>query len=115
MGKTFKYNEALNMVTAVSTSYVTRGEIIEYFEKKFDKNKAFTGDELKQIVGEVVKGKKRISQTMDQIGLPQANVDAKRRYYSSYMIRDEENGDNYDGNGYNGGNGYNDDDGYGDR
>ena len=94
MGKTFNYKDSLNMVTAVSTSYATRAEIIDYFEKHFDKDKVFTGDELKQAVGEIVKGKKRITQTMDEIGLPQANINAKRKYYSSYIEDEDEYGDN---------------------
>ncbi len=90
MGKTFNYHDALNMVTAVSTSYVTRGEIIDYFEKHFDKKKMFNADELKQTVKELVTGKTRISQTMDEIGLPQTNLNAKRNYYSSYVIDEDD-------------------------
>ena len=52
--------------------------------KNFDKNKIFTGTELKQIVGEIVKGRERISQTMDEIGIPYTSPDVKRKYYRAF-------------------------------
>lgn len=90
MAKTFNYKQSLNMVCAVSTSYVKREEIYEYFKKNFKEDKIFTPDELKQIVGEVVKGKKRITQTMDEIGIPYMGSDTKKKYYSAYTIDDDE-------------------------
>ena len=48
MAKTFNYKQSLNMVCAVSTSYVKREEIYEYFKKNFKEDKIFTPDELKQ-------------------------------------------------------------------
>lgn len=71
MAKEFNYRDSLNMVTAVSTSYVPRIEIAKYFEDNFDKEKMFTQDEIKAIVRELVsereKSGKRISQSFNEI------------------------------------------------
>lgn len=88
MSRIFNYKQSLNIVCAVSTSYVKREKICEYFEEHFDKDKTFTGDELKQIVGKLVKGKERITQTMDGIIMPNGSNDKKRNYYNPY--RDDE-------------------------
>ena len=71
LAKEFNYRDSLNMVTAVSTSYVPRIEIAKYFEDNFDKEKMFTQDEIKAIVRELVsereKSGKRISQSFNEI------------------------------------------------
>lgn len=90
MPKTFNYKDSVNMVTAVSTSYVKREEIFEYFESNFNKDKKFTADELKQIVRDLTTGKERITQTMDEIGIPLTSTEAKRKYYKSFIEDDNE-------------------------
>lgn len=71
LAKEFNYRDSLNMVTAVSTSYVPRIEIAKYFEDNFDKEKMFTQYEIKAIVRELVsereKSGKRISQSFNEI------------------------------------------------
>ena len=71
LAREFNYRDSLNMVTAVSTSYVPRMEIVKYFEDNFDKEKMFTQDEIKAIVRELVsereKSGKRISQSFNEI------------------------------------------------
>ena len=72
MAKEFNYRDSLNMVTAVSTSYVPRIEIVKYFADNFEKEKMFTQDELKAIVKELVsereKSGRRISKSMNGTG-----------------------------------------------
>lgn len=71
LAKEFNYRDSLNMVTAVSTSYVPRIEIVKYFADNFEKEKMFTQDELKAIVKELVsereKSGRRISKSMNEI------------------------------------------------
>lgn len=67
MAKEFNYRDSLNMVTAVSTSYVPRIEIVKYFADNFDKEKMFTQDEIKAIVRELVSGRKKTSQSFNEI------------------------------------------------
>lgn len=82
MAKEFNYRDSLNMVTAVSTSYVPRIEIVKYFEDNFDKEKMFTQDEIKAIVKELVsereKSGKRISQSFNEIWYTKRNQNAKK-------------------------------------
>ena len=67
MKKEYNYKDSLNMVTAVSTSYVPREEIIKYFEENFDKEKVFSPEEIKSIVKELVSNRKRISENFNVI------------------------------------------------
>ena len=67
MAKEYNYKDTLNMVTAVSTSYVPREEIAKYFEERFDKEKLFTSEEIKDIVKELVSNRKRISESFNVI------------------------------------------------
>lgn len=67
MARTFKYKEAVNIVKSVCCSYITREEIDEYFEKNFDKKHIFSQDEIKAIVLQSVKGRKRITKTFKEI------------------------------------------------
>ena len=66
MGKTFNFKESMNMVSAVSGSYVTRREVMEYFYGKFDQDKEFSPEELKQAVRDLTAGKEKITTRLDQ-------------------------------------------------
>ncbi len=66
MTNTFNFKDSCNMVSAVCGTYVKKQEVIEYFNKEFDPEKEFTPEELKQIVRELVKGRERITTTIDQ-------------------------------------------------
>ena len=55
MPKTFNYFEAKNMTHAVCGSYLSREQINQYFSENFTEEKEFTGDEIKQVVHELMK------------------------------------------------------------
>ena len=76
MAKIYNYHNAFNMVCAVSTSYVRREEIREYFKKNYNEDKEFSGEEIKQIVSTLVSGRERISPTMREIGY--------KKWFNSY-------------------------------
>jgi len=60
MNQKFNFKASLNMVCAVSEKYISRREIMQYFEKEFDKDKEFTPEELKQIVRDLTTKKGKI-------------------------------------------------------
>ncbi len=62
----------------------------KYFEKNFDKDKEFRPEELKEVVKELTTNRQRITQTMDEIGVPMTGADARRKRYSSYIEDDDE-------------------------
>ena len=68
MPKTFSCREASNMMKAVCGSYITREEIDEYFESHYDEDYIFNQDEIKSIVPELMENRKRITNTMNDIG-----------------------------------------------
>ena len=65
MPRNFNFIESMNMVSAVSGTYISRKDVREYFNRTFDQDKMFTPDELKQIVRELTTGRERITGTMD--------------------------------------------------
>ena len=67
MPKTFNFHDSENMCYAVTGSYVTKNEVLEYFRNKFPEDREFTGDELKAIVKDLIDGKERRTGTMKQI------------------------------------------------
>ena len=65
MSREFTFMESMNMVSAVSGTYIKKSEVKDYFEATYDKNKMFTPEELKQIVRELTTGRERITPTID--------------------------------------------------
>ena len=77
--RTFNYREARNMIKSVCSSYITRENIDEYFENKFDQEHVFSPNELKSIVEELIKGKKRITKRMDEMGFDKRVKNTSRK------------------------------------
>ena len=65
MPREFNFRESLNMVYAVSGTYITKKEVESYFNENFDKDKMFQPDELINIVKTVTAGRKRITTKME--------------------------------------------------
>ena len=65
MAREFNFIESMNMVSAVSGTYISRNDVKQYFYDTFDKDKMFTPEELKQIVRDLTTGKERITSTID--------------------------------------------------
>ena len=65
MPREFNFRESMNMVSAVSGSFISRKDVMKYFYDTFDQDKMFTPDELKQIVRDLTTGKERITKTID--------------------------------------------------
>ena len=65
MPRSFNFIESMNMVSAVSGTYISRKDVRQYFYDTFDQDKMFTPEELKQIVRELTTGRERITPTID--------------------------------------------------
>ena len=65
MAREFTFLESMNMVSAVSGTYISRKDVRQFFYDTFEQDKMFTPDELKQIVRDLTTGKERITGTMD--------------------------------------------------
>lgn len=91
MPRSFNFIESMNMVSAVSGTYISRKDVREYFYKTFDQDKMFEPEELKQIVRELTTGKKRITSTIDNNNIWGQRKNPKRPDDDRVKGSDDEN------------------------